>query len=438
MAMVTNCMVAFIKKWLFAGILLLGSCAVASGQKVVSISIKGGINPASAEFIQQAVERSKLENASVLLIHLNTPGGLSSSTRDIVTSILQSPVPVVVFVAPSGAHAGSAGVFITMAAHIAAMAPGTNIGAAHPVNMQGKYDAVMMEKSMNDAVAFIRSVAEQRGRNAQWAEDAVRRSVAITATEALNNQVIDLIADNDADLLSKLDGRSVSANNKTYTLQTKHAAVEHLEMGFFQKMLDFISNPDVAYLLMMIGFFGVLFELFNPGAILPGIAGVVFLILAFYALSSMPVNYAGVALIVFGIILLLLEIKVVSHGMLAIGGAASVLLGSMFFFRTSSTQDVMSVSWSVIITTTITTTLFFLFVVGMGLKAQKAKTVSGAEALIGKTALTLTHLSPEGSVRCQGEIWKAVAVTASVPENEEVVVTGVQGLTLFVSTAGKS
>lgn len=422
------------KRFLYLLVLLFLSPAFVSAQKVFTITIKDAISPAVAEFISQTIEKSEKENAEVLIINLNTPGGLLSSTRDIVTDIMGSEVPVVVFVSPPGAHAGSAGVFITMAANIAVMAPGTNIGAAHPVSMQGGGDAIMMEKGTNDAAAFIRSIAAKRGRNISWAEDAVRLSESITEKEALEKNVINLIANNQTDLLEKINGMTVELDNGSRTISTKNASVESLEMGFFQQVLSKLSDPNVAYILMMLGFFGILFELFSPGAIFPGIVGVICLILAFYAMSSMPVNYAGVALIVFGIILFLLEIKIVSHGILAIGGIISVLLGSMILFRTSPTEDFVSLSWSVILSVTAVSTAFFIFLVTLGVKAQRPKPVSGGSALIGKSARTMEVLDPTGHVKVVGETWRAESLSGRINENTTVVVEDIKGLTLYVKS----
>lgn len=401
-------------------------------QKVISINVNESINPSSAEYIQQGIEKAEIENAQCLIIKLNTPGGLLTSTREIVTNIMQSKVPVIVYISPSGAHAGSAGTFITLASNIAAMAPGTNIGAAHPVTLQGKMDAVMTEKVTNDASAFIRTIAEKRGRNVQWADDAVRTSVSITEQEALEKNVINIVAVNEKDLLNQIDGKQVQLNNGTKTLHTKNATIENLEIGFFQKVLSRLSDPNIAYIIMMLGFFGLMFELFNPGAILPGIVGVICLILAFYSMSSMPVNYAALALIIFGIILYLLEIKIISHGMLAIGGTISVLLGSMFLFRASPVDNFVSLSYAVIFSVTAVTTLFFLFLVTMGLKAQRAKPVSGANAMIGQRAVTLGVLDPVGQVSVLGEIWKAVSLSNTINENEKVIVKEIKDLTLYV------
>lgn len=406
--------------------------AMAMCQTVISININGGINPSSAEFINKSIRQAEKENAECLLIHLNTPGGLVTSTRGIVTDILQSRVPVIVYISPTGAHAGSAGVFITMAANIAAMAPETNMGAAHPVSLQGSMDSTMNEKVMNDAAAFIKTIAMKRNRNVEWAEDAVRNSVSITEHEALEKNVIDLVALNDAVLLDQVNGKEVQMNNGVKILHTKNAKVKKVEMGFFQKILDRISDPNVAYILMMLGFYGIMFELFNPGAILPGIAGVIFLIFAFYSMNTMPVNYAGVGLIIFGIILFLLEIKIISHGMLAIGGIVSVLLGSLILFRSSSTENFVTLSRGLIFAVTAVTSLFFLFVVGMGIKAQRAKPASGNEILIGKFGQTIEALHPAGSVRVNGELWKAESMSGSINENEKIVVKGIKNLTLYV------
>ncbi len=419
------------RKYLLAAFFVIASfCSHA--QTVYSITVNESINPASAEFISESIKTAEKQNAQALIIQLNTPGGLLTSTREIVTNMMDSRVPVIVYIAPSGARAGSAGVFITMASNIAAMAPGTNIGAAHPVDMQGGASGIMNEKITNDAVAFIRSIAEKRNRNEDWAEDAIRTSSSIPATEALNSNVINLMASSERELLQKVNGLEVNTAAGQVTLQTSNARITEIEMGFFQKVLSRISDPNIAYILMMLGFFGLIFELFNPGAMLPGIVGVICLILAFYTMSSLPVNYASIALIVFGFILYLLEIKIVSHGMLAIGGTASVLLGSLFLFRSTSIQQVGSLSMTVIITTTLVTFLFFVFLVGMGLKAQRRKPASGNDGLIGKTGTAMTKIGHSGKVQVLGETWNAFSEGEEIPENSEVMVTGTKGLNLQV------
>jgi membrane-bound serine protease (ClpP class) len=411
---------------------ILGWPALLPAQQVVSIRIDGSINPASAGFIQRSIRKAAQENAQCLLIHLNTPGGLLKSTRVIVGDIMDSPLPVVVYVSPSGAHAGSAGVFITLAAHVAAMTPGTNMGAAHPVGMQGgSGDTIMNEKSTNDAAAFIRTIAEKRNRNIEWAEEAVRKSVSITATEALSKNIIDFVAANEQELLKLLDGRTLETASRVVRLHTSRATVKTYEMGFIENLLNILSDPNIAYILLLLGFYGLMFELYSPGAIFPGVIGVISLILAFYSLHTLPVNYAGLALIIFAIILFILEIKIVSHGMLAIGGVLSLLLGSMMLIR-EDTGGIGRISWSVIISSTIVTAAFFLAVIGLGLKAQRAKPVIGQEALLGETGVSLATLDPNGVVLLHGEIWKAVSSSGSIEQGARVRVIDRQGFTLYV------
>ena len=401
-------------------------------QKIISIKLEATINPATADFIHRAIEVAQKEKATCLLIHLNTPGGLLKSTRVIVSNILESPVPVVVYVSPGGAHAGSAGVFITMAAHIAAMAPGTNIGAAHPVSTQGEMDTIMNAKATNDAMAFIKSIAAKRGRNAEWGAQAVRNSVSLTEAEALENNVINLVAVSEQELLTKIDGQQVTVSTGAVVLKTKSATIQTLEMGWGEKMLNILSDPNVAYILFLLGLYGLLFELYSPGVIFPGVIGGICIILALYTMHTLPVNYAGLALIVFGVVLFLLEIKIVSHGLLGIGGVVSLLLGSMMLIRTDETWHVASLSWTVIITAVTISSLFFLFVIGMGLKAQRAKPAIGLDAMIGEIGQSLSELNPGGTVRMHGEIWKAISKEGLIAEGKKVVVTGFLNFTLQV------
>lgn len=408
-------------------------------QKVLSITIDASINPATAAFIHRAIAKAGTENAHCLLIHLNTPGGLLKSTRNIVGDLLESPVPVIVFVSPGGAHAGSAGVFITMAAHIAAMAPGTNIGAAHPVNGNGgEMDTIMSTKATNDAVAFIESIAKKRARNMEWAAQAVRNSVSLSENEALENNVIDLVAANEHELLNKINGKTVAVGADTVTLQTSHATVQVMQMGWAEKMLNILSDPNVAYILFLLGVYGLMFELYNPGSILPGIIGGICIILALYAMHTLPVNYAGLALIVFAIILFLLEIKIVSHGLLAIGGIVSLLLGSMMLIRTDQELTAVRISWTVIITAVAVTALFFLFVVGLGIKAQRAKPATGIEGMIGEIGQSISELNPAGTVRMHGEIWQALSLSGSIQQGQTVKVIAVKNLTLQVEPVKES
>ena len=420
-------------KRLFSILLLTGIFSFKGyTQTVYTITVDASINPATAEYIENGIRKAEDGRASCLVILLNTPGGLLKSTRVIVSNIIEANVPVIVYVAPAGAHAGSAGVFITMAAHIAAMAPGTNIGAAHPVELQGSPDSVMNEKSTNDAVAFIKSIAGKRNRNLQWAENAVRNSIAITEKEALENNVIDLVATNMPDLLNKVDGRKVELPYFTATLETKNAKIVKVDMTALEKMLNLLSDPNIAYILLMIGFYGILFELYNPGAILPGIVGVISLILAFYSMHTLPVNYAGLALIVFAIILFILEVKMATHGVLAIGGAVSLLLGSFMLIQSDSSLEFVKISRSVIYSTVIITTLFFLFIIGAGLRAQRAKPVTGVEGIKDEIGEAIEPLEPTGYVRVHGEMWKAESLSGKIEKGQKIKVMRIEGLTLFV------
>lgn len=379
-------------------------------EKVILIRVDGTINPATAEYIVSSISGAENQHASVLVIELNTPGGLLESTRRIVQGILSSSIPVIVYIYPSGSRAGSAGVFITLSANIAAMAPGTNIGAAHPVGT-GMEDtsSVMSEKITNDAAAFVRAIAEKRHRNVVWAEDAVRHSISNSETEALKKGVIDLVSPNLDSLLKEVDGRTVETSSGTVTLKTSDAKVEFVPMNWRERFLGTISDPNITYVLMMVGIFGILFELYNPGAILPGVVGAISLILAFYAFQTLPINYAGLALIVLAIILFIAEIKIMSHGLLAIGGIISLFLGSVMLI--SSPFELVSISLSVIITTVVVAAVFFIWVIGLGLRAQQRKPTTGLEGMIGETGSVITEIKPRsvGQVGVHGEIWKAAA-----------------------------
>ena len=406
--------------------------AVTDAQTVITMKVDGTINPVSADFIRNGIKKASTENAECLIIHLNTPGGLLKSTRVIVSDILESPVPVIVYVSPAGAHAGSAGVFITLAAHIAAMAPGTNIGAAHPVTLQQQMDTTMNEKATNDAAAFIKTIAEKRNRNMVWAERAVRRSYSYTETESLEDSVIDLIAKNEQELLKMMDGKTIELSSGTKTLHTSSATTKEYKMSVWEKILDIISDPNIAYLLLLLGMYGILFELYNPGAILPGIVGVIALILAFYSMHTLPINYAGLALIIFAIILFLLEIKIVSHGMLAIGGIISLLIGSMMLVKSGSSLEFVRISRVVIIAATIVSALFFVFVIGFGIKAQRSKVVTGLEGLIGATGETMEILSPTGTIKVQGETWNAESIAGTINKGERVRIKEMKNLKVYV------
>ena len=397
------------------------------------ITLDGTINPASADFIHASIERATDSRAECLIIRLNTPGGLLKSTRVIVSDILSSPVPIIVYVSPGGSQAASAGVFVTLAAHIAVMAPGTNIGAAHPVTLGGEQqDSVMMTKATNDAAAFIRTISEKRKRNIAWAEDAVRKSLSITESEALNLHVIDTIAATLPDLLREIDGRHIQTPAGSQILATKNAPITIIEKSVQQKLLDVLSDPNIAYIFMMLGIYGLLFELYNPGSIFPGIVGFISLVLAFYSMHTLPVNYAGLALIVFSLILFILEVKIVSHGLLTAGGIISLILGSVMLIQTESALDVVSLSWQVIVAVVVMTTAFFAFAIGMGIKAQRRTPTTGIQGLVGETGAAIADLTPRGQVSIHGEIWTAVSLDGSLNKGTRVRIEDVDNLTLKV------
>ena len=397
---------------------------------VLVIQVEGVIAPSAADYIIRAIKQADREMAQALVIELDTPGGLDLSMRSIIKAMLAAERPIVVYVSPGGARAASAGAFITMAAHVAAMAPGTNIGAAHPVNMGGQMDKEMSTKVTNDAAAYIRTIAEQRGRNIQWAEDAVRKSVSATEKEALTLKIIDLVADKLDDLLVALDGREVTTAHGKVMLQTKGIEVTRIEMGLRDKVLKVISDPTIAYMLLMLGLAGLYFELSTPGAILPGALGGIFLILAFYGFQTLPINYAGLLLILLAIILFIAEVKVVSHGMLAVGGITAMILGSTMLIR--SPEPFLRISLIAILGTTAVTAAFFSFIVIMALRAQRQKTTTGVEGLIGQIGTVRTSLTPEGSVLVGGELWSAHCEDGAEP-GDKVRILAVKGLMLFVS-----
>ena len=414
--------------------LLVSVAAVLSQEQepVYTIEVDGIINPATAKFIVDSIDQATQQGSQCLIIQLDTPGGLMESMRLIVKKMLASTIPIIVYVAPSGARAASAGVFVTMAANIAVMAPGTHIGAAHPVMMgggEGKESKTMTEKIVNDTVSYIKTIAKTRGRNVDWAEKAVRKSVSITEEEAVKLNVVDFISPDLQSLLAKIDGKVVKLNGITRTLHTRGMQPKPIQMSWRDKLLDIISNPTIAYILLMLGIYGIFFELSSPGAILPGVVGGIFLILAFYALQMLPVNYAGLALIFFAIILFIAEIKVVSHGLLAVGGVISLLLGSMMLFQ--SPVEYMRVSFSVIIPAVLVSAAFFIFAVTKAINARLKKPTTGMEGLIGEVGIAATLIAPEGKVSIHGEFWNVVT-DQLVEKGEKVQVIGVENLKLRV------
>jgi membrane-bound serine protease (ClpP class) len=394
---------------------------------VLETRLEGPVTPVMAEALDAIVARAEREQRPALVIELDTPGGLESSMRVMIKRLLSAGVPVIVWITPSGGRAASAGVFVTMAADVAAMSPGTNIGAATPINMQGPMDSTLARKVTNDAAAFARTIAHQRGRNAEWAEDAVRHAVAASETEAVELHVVDFVAATTTELLAKADGRTWRRNGETRTLAVRGLPVERVEPGFRLKLMAMLADPNVAYILMLMGFYGILFELQNPGAILPGVVGGIALILAFFALSTLPVNYAGVALLVLAVVFFVAEVKVMSHGLLAAGGVISMLLGSLLLFQGEGVR----VSYGVIGGGTVVTTAFFLLVIGAGLRAQRRPAQSGAAGMASQRGTVIERTAPLGRVELAGVVWNAKSCEP-LDVGTEVEVTAVEGLTVEV------
>lgn len=422
----------FIKVATLLSIILIFSPSFA--KEVVLIKVDGVINPPHAEYTIKAIKKAHELKAEAIVIQLDTPGGLDTSMRDMVKEILNSHVPVIVYVSPKGARAASAGAFITIAAHIAAMAPGTNIGAASPVAMGGeKMDKKMADKITNDAVAYIKSIAQQRGRNTEWAEQAVRKSISSTETEALKKGVIDLIAEDLPTLLKSIHGKKVKTEAGEKTINTKDAKINEIKMNFRERLLNFLSNPNIAYILLMIGIYGIIFELSNPGAIFPGVIGAISLILAFYSLQTLPINYAAAALILLGIVLFILELKFTSYGLLTLGGIVCFALGSLMLFDT--VNPLFKLSLSVVIPVTIVTALFFALLLRLAYKAHKRKPVTGVEELVGMRGVAKTDFhNKRGMVLVHGELWQAVSED-EIKKEQDIIVEKVEGLTLKVRKA---
>ena len=404
--------------------------APASGGSVVVATYEGVINPVAAEYLHDALSEAHTLGATALVIKLDTPGGLDTSMRLIIKDITAAPFPVIVYVSPSGGRAASAGVFITLAAHVAAMTPGTNIGAAHPVAMGGgEMDKTMKEKVENDSVAYIKSIAEQRGRNVAWAEDAVRKSVSVTEREALKLKIVDLVVEDVPMLLKQLEGRTVSLQTGSTVLRTTGATVHEFPMGLRLELLKALSDPNIAYLLMTIGTIGIMAELYSPGAILPGIVGAISLILAFYSLQSLPVNYAGVLLIVLGIVFFILEATVTSYGLLAIGGVTSMILGSLMLIKTDA--EFLQLSWGMIVPVIAFAAIGTMFIFGMAVRAMHRQPLTGTEGMVGSIGVAKTLVDPQGQLAVHGELWEAVSEYPLQP-GDRAEVTRVEGLTLHV------
>ena len=451
---------------LLAIITLAGTSISQADGTAVLLDMDGAIGVATAEYIISGIEEAEERGAELVIIRMDTPGGLVNSMRDIITAILGSDVPVVTYVSPEGARADSAGTYILLASHIAAMAPTTHLGAATPVSLGGddfgddkdtdddkdsesqsesesesesdeQKDApapgsAMERKVMNDAIAYIRGLAEKHGRNADWAEKAVTEAATLTATEALEENVIDLIAVNQAELFQKINGREIEVNNRIVTLETEALVVERIEQSWRIKFLSIIASPEILLLLMMVGIYGLMFEGYNPGAIVPGVVGVICLLLAAYALQVLPVNYAGLALIIVGIALIVAEAFVPSFGALGLGGIAAFIFGAIMMF--DSDIPGFGISITFVVSLAVVAGLFLLWLVSYLVKLRQRGAVTGRASILGGTGTAMDSFAGEGKVWLEGEAWAAVSKVA-IEKDQEVIVTAMDGLTLEVEPA---
>ena len=418
-----------IRSWRFSLLLLLLACVSAQAD-VVRVVIDGTINPVSAEYVERGLARAADQHAQALLIEIRTPGGLSDSTRDIIAKMLASPVPVIVYVYPTGSRSASAGFYILEAADIAAMAPGTNTGAAHPVLMGVTMDPVMKEKLENDSAAFIRSYVAKRGRNVEVAESAVRQSKSFTDQEALQQHLIDYVAKDSSDLLKQTDGRTVTRfDGRTQVLHTTGAQISDYHMSVKEEILSFLMDPNIAFLILMIGLAAIYAEFNHPGAIVPGVVGIIFVVLAVFALNLLPIRFAGVALILTSFILFALEAKFSTHGALGVGGIAVMILGALLLVDGPIPQ--MRIQPITAVAVSITFGLLTIFLVNIAVRARRGKVVTGEKGLIGELGTAQMPLRPEGKVFVHGEIWNAYCPSGAEP-GQTVRVTGIHDLVLTV------
>jgi membrane-bound serine protease (ClpP class) len=404
--------------------------AVPAAPKAIAVNVDGVVHPVTTEIVGSAIALAKRENATILILRLNTPGGLMDAMRDTIAEIVSSPIPVVTYVAPSGVRSASAGFFLLEAGDVAAMAPGTNTGAAHPVAMGGEMDAVMKEKVENDAAAYMRSICAKRGRNSAVAESAVRESKSFTETEALSQHLIDLIAPNDRALLQALDGRTVKRfDGSTATLHTAGAEIEEYEPSLRQIFVSAIADPNIALIILVIGALCIYIEFTSPGMIAPGVIGAIMVLLGLSALSVLPIDWLGAGLLLLAFTLFALEAKFTSHGVLAVGGAVSMVLGALMLI--DSPLPEMRIHWTTAIGLALPFSAITVFLLSLAVRARRNKVETGAEGMIGQLGSAVTELSPEGKVFVHGEYWDAVS-SRPAPAGVRVKVTAIDKLKLRV------
>ncbi len=434
-------------------LLLTGQQAMKGARTAILLEIDGAIGPATSDYIHRGLAKAKSRQAALIIIRMDTPGGLDVAMRKIIQDIIASPVPVVTYVSPSGARAASAGTYILYASHVAAMAPGTNLGAATPVQIGGNNPApeqspdktkkdkkgggdkpqiagdAMTHKQVNDAIAYIRSLAQMRGRNIEWAEKAVREAASLPAHEAVNQNVVDLTAKNLEDLLAQLNGRKVNVLGQDVVLDTKQAAIEQIAPDWRSRLLAVITDPNVAYILMLLGIYGLFFEFWNPGFVLPGVVGGISLLLALYAFQVLPVNYAGFGLIILGMAFMVAEAFMPSFGALGFGGVLAFVAGSIILLDTDAAG--FGISWSLIAAVALVSVVFFVTVASLAFRARRRPVVTGREELIGRTAETTSAFKNEGRVRVRGEDWQA-RTRQPVQRGQRVRIVDIDGLTLII------
>lgn len=419
--------------FLVAGAMLLSGPANAQTDVIEFVELEGVIDPVSSRFLLRQIENAEENDSKAIIVRIDTPGGLDISMRQMVQRILNARVPVIVWVSPPGARAASAGVFIVYASHVAAMSPATNLGAAHPVDLGGGGDETTAAKAVNDAAAYIREIAIERGRNPDFAEDAVRESASIGAEEALEEDVIEIIAADIHTLTDGLNGRQIQLGDESVTLDLEGASLRFHKMGLLERILHTVVRPEIAYMLLLLGFYGLIFELYNPGIGAAGVLGGIALLLGFYALSILPTSWAGVALIALGIIFLVVDLHVAGLGVFTIGGVLALVAGSLLLF--AGADPALRLAWWAIAGAVVASMLFFISVMTAAIRSRSIRPVAGSEALVGTFGVARTDIAPEGQVAARGSIWRARTAGMAIGEGAPVKILGVSGLSVMVEEA---